>query len=90
MNASGQVTGYSTAANGTNHAFLSASNGGALQGLGTLGGTSSIGLGVNASGQVTGYSDTGNGANHAFLSASNGGALQDLGTLGGTASVGME
>ena len=89
VNDSGQVTGSFNTGVAT-HAFLSASNGGALQDLGTLGGTYSEGFGVNDSGQVTGFSNTANGDTHAFLSGSNGGALQDLGTLGGTASSVME
>jgi len=95
VNDSGQVAGFSsTAADGPTtlvspiHAFLSGVNGGSLKDLGTLGGTTSGGLGVNASGQVAGSSSTASGDTHAFLSGVNGGSLTDLGTLGGTTSFG--
>ena len=52
-----------------------------MQDLGTLGGTSSVGVAINASGQVTGYADTAGGDTHAFLW--DGTRMQDLGTLGG-------
>jgi probable HAF family extracellular repeat protein len=56
--------------------------------LGTLGGNSSIGLGINLSGRVVGYSYLlGNTAQHAFRT-NPGGTLGDLGTLGGTNSFG--
>src|SRR5947207_13764045 len=57
-----------------------------FSGLGTLGGSYSIGYGVNATGQVTGYSATSGGLGHAFLYS--GSSMQDLGTLGGTSSQG--
>ena len=62
------------------HAFLSASNGGALQDLGTLGGTQSAGSGVNASGQVVGFSYLAGEATYdAFLYS--GGVMTDLNNL---------
>ena len=82
VNASGQVTGQSTTAGGSTHAFLSGPSGAPLTAandLGTLGGTNSYGNGVNASGQVVGDSDTASGADHAFLFS--GGVLTDLNTL---------
>jgi probable HAF family extracellular repeat protein len=85
----GRVAGYSTTVGGVAHAFLSGPDGGALKGLGTLGGfASSIGYAVNASGQVAGYSyNRYDNDGHAFLSGPGGGALTDLGTLpGGTVS----
>src|SRR5271156_2119707 len=55
--------------------------------LGTLGGTSSIALGVNYAGGVAGSSNlTIGGPQHAFLG--HGGNLKDLGTLGGLNSIG--
>jgi len=49
--------------------------------LGTLGGWSSVGLGINEQGQVAGGADTGQGLRHAFLWDS--GVMTDLGTLPG-------
>src|SRR5882762_5749109 len=75
INASGQVTGYSSRADAKIHAFLY--SGGTMTDLGSLGGDSSYGLGINASGQVTGYSaTTGNSTAHAFLYS--GGSMTDL------------
>lgn len=88
VNTGGQVTGESTTASDTDHAFLSYPNGALLttaNDLGTLSGeTSSVGSGVNFDGQVAGYSDTASGNEHAFLSGPNGETLIDLGTLPGT------
>lgn len=56
--------------------------------LGTLGGSSSRGVGINESGWVTGRSDTVDDEfTHAFLYD---GSMQDLGTLGGTFSRGED
>jgi probable HAF family extracellular repeat protein len=61
INASGQVTGESTTANGQTHAFVSTN--GTMIDLGTLPGSSdSHGYGINNAGQVTGSS-----GEHAFL-----------------------
>ena len=67
VNASGQVTGVASTADGSQHAFLSGPDGGPLKDLGTLpGGTFSEGFGVNASGQVTGFANpTAISSNHA-------------------------
>ena len=56
VNDSGQVAGSSSTAGGADHAFLSGPGGGALQDLGTLGGSFSLGYAVNDSGQVAGES----------------------------------
>ena len=78
INDSGQVTGVSNKADGSNHAFLYSS--GTMTDLGTLGGTSSKGLGINASGQITGFAyTTGDASTHAFLET--GGTMLDLNTL---------
>jgi probable HAF family extracellular repeat protein len=59
-----------------------------LTDLGTLGGSSSSGLGINAAGQVTGNAiTTGNATNHAFRYSN--GTMTDLGALGGTYSYGQ-
>ena len=86
INASGQVTGFSsTTGNRATHAFLYSA--GTMQDLGTLGGTTSQASGINASGQVTGFAQlAGDTAQHAFIYSN--GAMQDLGTLGGTNSGG--
>jgi probable HAF family extracellular repeat protein len=87
INATGQVAGFSNIAGAqteaipANHAFLSGPNGGPLNDLGTLGGTSSIAYGVNASGQVVGDSELpGDLVFHAFLYTATGG-MQDLNNL---------
>lgn len=86
INESGQVTGMSRLADGSEaeaHAFLY--SGGAIQDLGTLGGNSSWGYGINDAGQVAGHSSiAGSYPFHAFLYS--GGVMQDLGTLGGSTS----
>ncbi len=67
------------------HAFLW--NGTAMQDLGTLGGSDSIGKAINDAGQVTGWAAVNFFASHAFRS--NGAYMQDLGTLGGSNSEGI-
>jgi probable HAF family extracellular repeat protein len=58
----------------------------AVTDLGSLGGTSSVGLGINAAGRVAGSANlTAGGPQHAFLWL--GGHLRDLGTLGGPNSI---
>jgi probable HAF family extracellular repeat protein len=66
---------------GARHAFLSGPGGGALQDLGTLGGTTSQsqGYAVNDSGQVVGISGIASGTAHAFLYS--GGQMLDLSSL---------
>src|SRR5262249_54929707 len=55
--------------------------------LGTLGGSSSRGLGINSTGVVAGSSQTtGNAATHGFYFDPGAPELHDLGTLGGTNS----
>ena len=79
----GQVAGKYLAGNNY-QAFLW--NDGVMQGLGTLGGDSSVALGVNDAGQVVGYSYNGSGRQRAFLWQN--GAMQDLGTFpGGSVSL---
>jgi len=89
INNSTQVTGYSYSfINSTDiiaHAFLFQSN--TLVDLGTLGGTTSLGLGINYAGVVTGNADLrGDAAYHAFLYKAS--HMEDLGTLGGSFSSG--
>ena len=80
LNASGQVVGVSVEASGEAHAFL---YDGTLHGLGSLGGTWSVGYGINDAGQVVGVAATTDGNGRAFLYD---GTMHDLGTLGGTSS----
>jgi len=83
INASGQIAGYSTIANGTYRAFL-ASNG-TLTDIGDLGGGSAVAYDINDSGQVVGSAVTSHGANHPFLYSN--GQMTDLGTLGSPDNV---
>jgi probable HAF family extracellular repeat protein len=53
--------------------------------LGTLGGATSVALGINAAGHVAGISGTEGGADRAFVWTADGG-MRDLGTLGGANS----
>jgi probable HAF family extracellular repeat protein len=57
-----------------------------MVGLGTLGGTSSYGMGINNSGQIVGSAQNPQGFMKAFVW--NGAGLTDLGTLGGSQSYG--
>lgn len=82
INASGQVAGTSTLANGQSAGFLY--DGQKLINLGTLGGTNSYGAAINANGAVAGASQNSSGFLRAFLWTAAG--MQDLGTLGGTVS----
>jgi probable HAF family extracellular repeat protein len=90
INASGQVTGYSSIATSvfTYHAFITKAATNAMTDLGALGGAESEGYGINVSGQVTGWAAIGSGYGHAFITNAATNAMIDLGTLGGTNSVG--
>ena len=80
INDAGQVVGYSPVAGGSTHAVLW-SAAGAIQDIGTLGGTNSTAIDINASGQVIGSSQiAGDAATHFFLWSSATG-MQDLNTL---------
>jgi probable HAF family extracellular repeat protein len=86
INDSGWITGLVDISATVQRAFLW--NGTAMQDLGTLGGTTSVGTAINASGWVTGNAQTaGNAADHAFLW--NGNSMQDLGALGANNSYGV-
>lgn len=83
INNSGQIVGGNSVqfanggiVGGLGHAFLS-NNGGPMQDLGTLDGTTSSATGINGSGQIVGNADS-----HAFLYVG-GGPMQALGSLGG-------
>lgn len=93
LGADGTAVGRSLLADGsTNRAFFTPS-GGAIQNLGTLGGTLSNGRGIvsGAASQVVGYSNlSGDATQHAFLWTANGVGgpagnpqMRDLGTLSG-------
>ena len=77
INASGEITGWSTTANdATVHAFLYTPSRG-MRDLGALSGNYSVGGGINANGDVIGYSTLANGEEHTFLYS--GGTMKDLG-----------
>jgi probable HAF family extracellular repeat protein len=78
INASGQLAGYSTLADGTYGAFLY--TGGKMMNLGTLGSDYSIASAVNDAGEVVGVSALASNDQHAFLYRN--GKMTDLGTLG--------
>ena len=94
INQHGQVVGTATTSGGAQSlAFRTAPNSPInlpADSLGTLGGNSSVALGINTSGQVVGRSDTASGTSHAFRTAPNAAinpGTDDLGTLGGPTSV---
>ena len=78
INASGEVTGYSTTSTSVEHAFLYSN--GTMVDLGILGGgnNTSVGTALNSQGQVVGWSATNTGM-RAFLYSS--GSMQNLGLL---------
>ncbi|MEA2175687.1 MAG: hypothetical protein QOD00_3279 [Blastocatellia bacterium] len=80
INDNGQIVGFSTYAVGSTntHAFLY-NNGGALQDLGTLGGTQSRAYGINNAGVVVGQAKDAGDYDRAFRYS--GDALQNLGTF---------
>ena len=78
VNSAGQVVGLSSAAHGTQHAFLYYPEGG-MRDLGTLGGPISLASDVNNAGQVVGVADAADGGSRAFLYS--GGKMVDLNTL---------
>src|SRR5215472_1319835 len=82
INAAGKVTGYANTSSTKSSVFIYA--GGAMKNLGTLGGTTGIGLAINASGQVAGYSTLSDGTYRGFIAS--GGKLTSVGTLASTYS----
>jgi probable HAF family extracellular repeat protein len=93
INNAGQVSGHSYNTSTAVRAFLYTGTpgaGGLMADLGTLGGTSSGGVGINALGQTVGGSFTaGNTSSHAFVYTGTpgaGGVMKSLGTLGGNSS----
>jgi probable HAF family extracellular repeat protein len=84
INSSGQVTGYSTAADGTQHAFLWQN--GVLEDLGTIAPYYTCGISINDSGTILGTIDTYVGAQiGAFVYAN--GQMTDLADLLGAAGA---
>ena len=97
IDAAGDVVGTTGTNADTNHAFVYPNptvSTNAMTDLGTLGGTSSLALGVSPNGDyIVGYSTTVENQTHAFLWTSGGtngvsgnAQMQDLGTLGGAIS----
>jgi len=83
INASGQIAGYSTLANGSYRAFLY--SGGQMTDIGTLGADYAVAYGINDAGDVVGNSDPVGQMDHAFLYSN--GVMTNLGTLGGDTST---
>ncbi len=82
INSSGQVVGFLSFPDGSQHAFLWSSTSG-VQDLGTLGGSDAIAYGINDDGEVVGVSWlSDNTTFHAFLWTQTSG-MRDLGTLVG-------
>ena len=86
VNASGQIAGFATLANGHYRAFLY--SGGTMFDIGTLSGDFSAATGLNDVGQVVGFAYGTSGEEHGFLwtpTVPNGttGSMVDVGTLGG-------
>ncbi len=77
VNASGEVVGFASLADGYQNAFSEI--GGMMVDLGTLGGGSSYAYGVNDSGEIVGYSWLANGGLSAFLYDD--GTMLDLNSL---------
>ena len=90
INNSGQATGFSSTADGSEHAVIWQADGATLTDLGTinlLNAGSSHGVAINSVGEVAGFSSlTGNKSTHAVLWTANG-SKKDLGTLGGSHSA---
>jgi probable HAF family extracellular repeat protein len=89
INASGQIVGSASTAEGFPHAFLRNPGDTALQDLGTLGGASSTAIAINDSGVVVGGSLTSSGSAHAFIWTSTDGMV-DLNARVTTAPAGLE
>ncbi len=82
VNATGEVSGFSTAGNnGVAYSYSGGTNG-TQTNLGTLSGASAQATALNGNGQITGYSSLSTGAVHAF-SYTPGGGIIDIGSLGG-------
>ena len=90
INNSGQATGFSSTADGSEHAVIWQADGATLTDLGTinlLNAGSSHGVAINSVGEVAGFSSlAGNKSTHAVLWSANG-SKKDLGTLGGSHSA---
>ncbi len=75
INDRGEIVGVSSTDTGERHAYVT--DGSSAHDLGTLGGTSSLGLDINDNGDVVGSSELPDGTLHAFV-VPHGGAMIDL------------
>jgi probable HAF family extracellular repeat protein len=86
INSSSQVVGSAAPAFAAGHAVLWNGAAGAIQDLGTLGGSTSAALDINDAGQVIGTSLLADGATTHFFLWSAGTGMQDISSLLGTAT----
>jgi probable HAF family extracellular repeat protein len=86
INDSGQVVGYSSFYDGSQHAFITGANGVGMTDLGSLGGGSTHAFGINTAGQAVGDTRTGQGPQQAYITGANGGGMNALVALNGRIS----
>ncbi len=86
INSSDVAVGWSTVANGAQHAVRWEN--GKTKNLGTLGGRNSVATAINDAGIIVGYSDVKGGKRHAFVWQN--GVMKDLGAPVGENSVALD